>query len=136
MLISSLVPQWDSQNDRKLSALEKLLKEQHPDEKVLIFTQFADTADYITNELKRRGIDKIEKATGENAKDVITLAKRFSPISNDFYIANSEQIRVLIPNSRLLKKTMNYLHSILKRKSKVFQLFHVIQKMELFLYLF
>ncbi len=96
MLISSLVPQWDSQNDRKLSALEKLLKEQHPDEKVLIFTQFADTADYITNELKRRGIDKIEKATGDNAKDVITLAKRFSPISNGFNLPNKEQIRVLV----------------------------------------
>ncbi len=93
--VASLVPQWDSQNDRKLSALEKLLKEQHPDEKVLIFTQFADTADYITGELKRRGVDKVAKATGENT-NITDLAKRFSPISNDFYIANSEQIRVLV----------------------------------------
>ena len=93
--IASLVPQWDFQNDRKLSALEKLLKEQHPNEKVLIFTQFADTADYITNELKRRGIDKVAKATGENT-DITYLAKLFSPISNNFELSNSKQIRVLV----------------------------------------
>ena len=93
--IASLVPQWDFQNDRKLSALEKLLKEQHPNEKVLIFTQFADTADYVTNELKRRGIDKVAKATGENT-DITDLAKRFSPISNNFELSNNEQIRVLV----------------------------------------
>ena len=40
---------WDASRDAKLAALFDLLTRQHPDEKVLIFTQFADTVRYLTD---------------------------------------------------------------------------------------
>ena len=40
--------------DSKLKALQALLTKDFPDQKVLIFTQFADTARYLEGELKRR----------------------------------------------------------------------------------
>src|SRR5205085_2179972 len=39
---------WDESRDAKLSALLDLLTRQHPSEKVLVFTQFADTVRYLT----------------------------------------------------------------------------------------
>ena len=38
---------WDAARDTKLQALLALLTEQHPNEKVLVFSQFADTVDYL-----------------------------------------------------------------------------------------
>ncbi len=93
--ISALVPEWESQNDRKISALQNLLTSQHPKEKALIFTQFADTANYITEELKKRGLKKVAVATG-GSNDISTLAKRFSPLSNNADISDSEELRILV----------------------------------------
>ena len=47
---------WEAARDAKLAALLALLSQQHPQEKVLIFTQFADTVHYLTAQLKARGI--------------------------------------------------------------------------------
>jgi hypothetical protein len=38
---------WDPERDAKLDALEELLTVTRPHEKVLVFTQFADTMDYL-----------------------------------------------------------------------------------------
>ena len=38
---------WDPRRDAKLKALEELLKSTHAKEKVLVFTQFADTSAYL-----------------------------------------------------------------------------------------
>ena len=43
---------WQAQHDQKLSALMNLLNQRHPSEKVLIFTQFADTVRYLTDQLQ------------------------------------------------------------------------------------
>ncbi len=88
---------WDAGRDAKLGALLDLLTRQHPHEKVLIFTQFADTVRYLTNQLKSQGIKGIEGVTGDSA-DPTALAWRFSPVSNDKRdrISPSEELRVLI----------------------------------------
>lgn len=88
---------WNPQNDRQLNALHKLLTQKHSEEKVLVFTQFADTAYYLADQLKRRGMTKIECVTGNN-EDPTALAHRFSPISNHKpEIADAKQdLRVLI----------------------------------------
>lgn len=86
---------WDANQDPKLAALIQLLREVHPQEKVLIFTQFADTLHYLTTELQRRGIDKVEGVTG-NSVDPARIAWRFSPISNDKSVSPADELRVLI----------------------------------------
>lgn len=43
---------WDSDKDAKLEALFNLLKEEHPNDKIIIFSQFADTVRYLETQLK------------------------------------------------------------------------------------
>ncbi|MFD6858162.1 helicase-related protein [Rhodococcus sp. NPDC060090] len=72
---------WDTARDSKLAALVALLTKVHPDEKVLVFTEYKDTADYIGTALQAAGIDEVGVATGES-EDPTALAHRFSPRSN------------------------------------------------------
>jgi superfamily II DNA or RNA helicase len=85
------------EDDRQLNALYDLITKTHPKEKVLVFTQFADTAYYLTEQLKKRGIEKIESVTGDN-ENPTALAHRFSPVSNHKPEINqlNQDLRVLI----------------------------------------
>jgi Helicase conserved C-terminal domain/PLD-like domain len=88
---------WDASRDAKLAALFDLLTQQHPDEKVLIFTQFADTVRYLTAQLKARGILAMEGVTGDS-DDPTELAWRFSPVSNERRdrVSPASELRVLV----------------------------------------
>lgn len=86
---------WKQENDRQLNALYHLITKTHKGEKILIFTQFSDTAYYLFSSLKKRGVDKIECATGDS-DDPTALAYRFSPRSNEKDIPKGQEIRVLI----------------------------------------
>ncbi|MBU0560453.1 MAG: DEAD/DEAH box helicase family protein [Bacteroidetes bacterium] len=88
---------WKPSEDRQLNALYNLCYKKHKAEKVLIFTQYADTAYYIAEEFKKRKAKSTECVTGDN-EDPTKFAYRFSPISNDKQgIKNTNQeIRVLI----------------------------------------
>jgi superfamily II DNA or RNA helicase len=88
---------WNPNNDRKLNALHELLSGNHRTEKVLVFTQFADTAEYLNEQLQERGLKKIECVTGDN-ENPTGFAQRFSPHSNkkpEIINANQE-LRILI----------------------------------------
>jgi len=88
---------WNSKKDAKLQALTDLLVKKHPKEKVLIFTQFADTVNYLEAELKARDILKVAGATG-NSSNPTALAWSFSPVSNNktAEVTAEDEIRVLI----------------------------------------
>lgn len=86
---------WRSDDDEKLSALLTLLTETHRHEKVLIFSQFADTVAYLTHELQRRGVKRLAGVTG-GAADPAALAHRFSPHSNHKSVAPEDELRVLV----------------------------------------
>jgi len=86
---------WEAATDRKLAHLVALLTVHHPREKVLVFTQFADTVRYLTTHLKARGIAALDGATGDTA-DPTALAWRFSPVSNGKVVAPGDELRVLI----------------------------------------
>lgn len=86
---------WNIKQDAKFVALLKLLSVEHPTDKVLIFTQFADTADFLERELKKAGISHLESATGHSA-DPTELAWRFSPLSNKKAVSPEKEIRVLV----------------------------------------
>ena len=93
--ILQLAGNWNPALDSKLGALVALLQQQHPIDKVLIFTQFADTARYLARALEDQGIQQVGLATGQSA-DPTALAWRFSPISNQKEIPETEQLRVLV----------------------------------------
>lgn len=95
--ILSIGKNWNPENDRQLNALYELLTNTHKKEKVLVFTQFADTATYLTEQLKNRGLTSIECVTGDNENPTL-IVNRFSPRSNDKQdiIREQEEIRILI----------------------------------------
>jgi superfamily II DNA or RNA helicase len=80
---------WDQGKDRQLNALYKLVVKQYPDEKIIVFTQYSDTAYYLYDSLKQRGLQNLECVTGasENAADI---ACRFSPQSNRGHLGKKE----------------------------------------------
>lgn len=87
---------WNQVTDQKLNELQTLLTTTHAQEKVIVFTQYADTARYIFNQLKKRGIPSLDYATGA-CENTTAIVERFSPISNDKKdMPASEQTRVLI----------------------------------------
>jgi len=88
---------WDAGRDTKLAELIRLLTVAHPREKVIIFTQFADTVRYLNDQLQRRGVKALAAATGETP-DPTTLAWRFSPVSNErrAQVPPEQELRVLL----------------------------------------
>ena len=79
--VLSICGDWHAARDNKLKALIKLLRTQHAKDKILIFTQFADTVRYLESALARAGIDRIAAVTG-SSENPTRLAWRFSPESN------------------------------------------------------
>ena len=88
---------WNPKLDTKLDALFALLTKKHAKEKVIVFTQFADTVYYLENQLKARGLASMEGVTGDSA-DPTALAWRFSPVSNNKRerIKPEDELRVII----------------------------------------
>ena len=86
---------WTPAQDKKFQALHTLLTQTHGKEKVLVFTQFADTARYLGRELRALGVTHLEVATGASA-DPYALACKFSPKSNNKTMSKGEELRVLI----------------------------------------
>jgi len=80
---------WEPGRDRKLGELVDLLTKSHPDKKVLLFTQFADTAIYLGKQLKARGLSDMAVVTGQT-EDPTAVAWRFSPRSNNVYIRGKD----------------------------------------------
>ncbi|ETZ63971.1 helicase conserved C-terminal domain protein [Mycobacteroides abscessus MAB_110811_2726] len=77
----NLYGDWKPETDSKLDALIHLLQSDHLDEKVLVFTEYKDTAEYIGAALRAAGIDKVDVATGDS-ENPTRIAQRFSPQSN------------------------------------------------------
>ena len=69
----------------------------HPNRKVLVFTQFADTVRYLESQLNVRGVSSMAAVTGQST-DPTRLAWQFSPKSNEKEgrVTPEEEFRVLI----------------------------------------
>lgn len=91
--IFAIAGEWRAGSDRKLEALEALLKKETG--KVLVFTQFADTVHYLVTQLRRRGIEALAGVTGD-ADNPTDFAWRFSPVSNEKEVAPENELDVLI----------------------------------------
>jgi hypothetical protein len=93
---------WNADKDAKLAELVRLVKKDYPNQKVLIFTQYADTVRYLEEELKERGVQAVAGVTG-NSYDPTELAWRFSPVSNEKRneIKPEDELRVLVATNVL-----------------------------------
>lgn len=90
--------EWESSRDSKLAELIKLIEEKHPQEKILVFTEYKDTANYLAGALRAHGLKNVDAATGGD-EDPTQLAIRFSPKSNASLISDGatvDELRVLI----------------------------------------
>ncbi len=81
------------QADNKLNVLIELIQQRHPREKILIFTQFADTAFYLEKALLKHGISQVAAVTGESDEPSL-FAECFSPRSNQK--TGVDELRILI----------------------------------------
>jgi len=88
---------WKECEDPKLEELKKLINKTHKNDKVLIFTQFADTVEYIEKALKNKDDSDILGVTGDS-DDPTMCAWRFSPVSNkkENVIKKDQEVRILI----------------------------------------
>jgi superfamily II DNA or RNA helicase len=95
--VLEICPHWDPTKDEKLKTLFDLLEMKHKDQKVLVFSQFADTVLYLQERLEALGVERIAAATGDSS-DPTALAWRFSPVSNNKRkeIDPLDELRVLI----------------------------------------
>ena len=91
----NLCDAWNPQTDQKLNELEGLLNDKHQKDKIVVFTQYSDTANYVYYQLKKRGFKHIEKVTG-STKNPTDVVDRFSPISNKADVSTENELRVLI----------------------------------------
>ncbi len=93
------------QHDDKLNALKKLLKtdsvlKRH---KVLIFSEFAETARYVRGQLVEAGITDVEQIDSATKKNRGEIIRRFSPYYNG--TSSSELAKGGVPEIRVLIST-------------------------------
>lgn len=94
--------EWHPTEDEKLNALQALLEKVHPNEKVLVFTQYSDTSRYIASQLQQRRIKNVAQVDG-NTPDLIEQVNLFSPVSNNVspQPPSNKQTRILITTDAL-----------------------------------
>lgn len=88
--------------DHKIQVLANKL-DQHDDQKVLVFTYFADTLEYLKEELPKHLVKgkNVEFALG-NKNDIEDFAKRFAPVSKQYELKTGEkEIDYLIATDKL-----------------------------------
>jgi superfamily II DNA or RNA helicase len=100
--ILELAGHWQPDQDHKLAELHKLVTKKHPGQKIVIFSQFADTVSYLADQLQARGLKQMAGVTGDT-EDPSDYARRFSPESNRAsdkgspnYVSPGEELRVLV----------------------------------------
>jgi superfamily II DNA or RNA helicase len=81
MNVLSRCGDWKPETDAKLESLYQLLTKKHPNQKVIVFTQFADTVRYLAAQLHARDVERLAGVTGAS-EDPTGYAWRFSPASN------------------------------------------------------
>ncbi len=95
--VLELAGEWKPEQDNKLAELHKLLVKKHPGQKVLVFSQFADTVKFLAAQLKARGLKDVAGVTGDTDNPA-KFVWRFSPDSNDARdkVLPNEELRVLV----------------------------------------
>lgn len=93
------------EHDDKLKALIKLIKTDSviKKHKVLIFSEFSDTAHYLKDQLAVAGIDGLDQIDSSTKRDKAEVIRRFSPYYNES--SSGELAKKNIPETRILIST-------------------------------
>ena len=91
---------WNPDYDEKLNKLYRYLTGRHRKDKVIVFSQFADTVRYLKKHLERKGVKDIESVTG-STDNPSEIAWRFSPRSSARPHPPETELRVLITTDLL-----------------------------------
>ena len=86
---------WNPKEDQKINSLNDLLNGTHKEDKVVIFTQYSDTAEYIFRQLRDLGYDHLDFVTGDSANPTESVDK-FSPKSNSKAIDKEFETRIIV----------------------------------------
>jgi len=88
---------WNPDKDEKFQALFALLSKRHAGEKVLIFSQFADTVRYLEEQLAAREVGPLAGVTGDDDNPT-AVAWRFSPEASNKRdrVPPADELRVLL----------------------------------------
>jgi superfamily II DNA or RNA helicase len=89
------VGSWDAARDAKLKKLLHLVSKKHKGEKLLIFSQFADTVRYLEKQLETAEVSHLRAVTGDDP-DPTAAAWTFSPRSNKRNYSAADETRVLL----------------------------------------
>ena len=90
-----LANQPDTAQDDKLQQLLKLLKK-YPNDKLLIFSEFCDTARYLHSQLRDAGFRDIEQIDSQRKVNREEVIQRFSPCYNGKFPEDVQHIQILI----------------------------------------
>lgn len=74
---------WQPEDDTKLDALGRLIDGLPKGEKILVFSEYKDTVDYLAEHLPRWTQRRFGAASGSSGVDPVRLARRFAPIANE-----------------------------------------------------
>ncbi|MFC1464149.1 MAG: SNF2-related protein [Candidatus Brachytrichaceae bacterium NZ_4S206] len=91
---------WRDDQDPKFARLLALVQRDHPRDKVLVFTQFADTAEALGRYLRQQGVRDLGVVTSAS-DDPGALVRRFSPRANGGLRDGESELRVLIATDAL-----------------------------------
>lgn len=97
-----LTSRFTPAQDDKLKKLTRLLRSKDlADRKVLVFTEFADTARYVALNLREAGIDGVEQIDGGSTANRADVIRRFAPYYNasssaELAANGGKEIRVLV----------------------------------------
>jgi superfamily II DNA or RNA helicase len=75
--------EWDPDDDNRLKALAEKVNKSAPGEKLLIFSEYRDTAEYVAQNLKRLCAGRVIEVASGQSSNPTKLARRFSPLSNE-----------------------------------------------------
>lgn len=73
---------WNAKDDTKLHALGTLIESLAPGEKILVFSEYKDTVDYLSAHLSKWTTREFLAASGGSG-DPVRLARRFAPKANE-----------------------------------------------------
>ncbi len=97
---------WDHERDGKIQSLAEIITSRHPGEKVLVFTEYTDTADYAARALAERGIEGVAAVSG-SVSNPTGLARRFSPGSYQGGLRHGERELAVLVSTDVLSEGQN-----------------------------
>lgn len=102
--ISKFLEKVPERSDKKFDELVKILDKQKK-EKVLIFSEYADTVEYLHRRMKAK-INNLSFVTSET-KDAISIIRRFAPKANEYKLNDRESPIDVIVSTDVFSSGLN-----------------------------